>query len=87
MLQAELRDRFGIGFNQLLCITNMPVKRFADSLYKSVVMRPWRLDGGAGGGGGRVADYLPAGCLLLLLLTGPESCRSTWSCWCAASTR
>src|SRR4029077_5733245 len=28
----ELRDGFGIEFNRLLTITNMPIKRFADQL-------------------------------------------------------
>jgi radical SAM/Cys-rich protein len=28
----ELRDRFGLEFNRLLTITNMPIKRFADQL-------------------------------------------------------
>jgi radical SAM/Cys-rich protein len=31
----ELRDGFGIEFNRLLTITNMPIKRFADQLRRS----------------------------------------------------
>lgn len=31
----ELHDNFGISFNDLFTITNMPIKRFADHLYKS----------------------------------------------------
>ena len=31
----ELHDNFGISFNELFTITNMPIKRFADHLYKS----------------------------------------------------
>jgi radical SAM/Cys-rich protein len=30
--KEELRDQFGIEFNNLFCITNMPIKRFADFL-------------------------------------------------------
>jgi radical SAM/Cys-rich protein len=29
---AELRERFGVAFNRLITITNMPIKRFADML-------------------------------------------------------
>eukprot|EP00241_Pyramimonas_parkeae_P006396 CAMPEP_0114251346 /NCGR_PEP_ID=MMETSP0058-20121206/15220_1 /TAXON_ID=36894 /ORGANISM="Pyramimonas parkeae, CCMP726" /LENGTH=416 /DNA_ID=CAMNT_0001365139 /DNA_START=105 /DNA_END=1355 /DNA_ORIENTATION=+ len=32
--KAELRDCFGIVFNSLFTITNMPIKRFADFLYQ-----------------------------------------------------
>jgi radical SAM/Cys-rich protein len=30
----ELRDGFGLEFNHLLTITNMPIKRFADQLHR-----------------------------------------------------
>jgi radical SAM/Cys-rich protein len=30
--KTELRDRFGIEFNSLMTITNMPIKRFAEQL-------------------------------------------------------
>jgi hypothetical protein len=30
----ELKEAFGITFNQLFTMTNMPIKRFADLLYK-----------------------------------------------------
>lgn len=33
--QTELRDRFGIVFDRLLTITNMPIARFADSLARA----------------------------------------------------
>jgi len=32
--KKELREAFGIEFNSLLTITNMPIKRFADFLYR-----------------------------------------------------
>jgi radical SAM/Cys-rich protein len=32
--REELRGRFGIEFNQLFTITNMPIKRFADQLHR-----------------------------------------------------
>lgn len=32
--RAELWDEFGIEFNQLFTVTNMPIKRFADFLYR-----------------------------------------------------
>lgn len=32
--QAELAEHFGIAFNNLFTMTNMPVKRFADFLYR-----------------------------------------------------
>lgn len=32
--KEELMARFGIKFNDLICITNMPIKRFADHLYR-----------------------------------------------------
>jgi radical SAM/Cys-rich protein len=32
--KAELKDCFGIVFNRLFTITNMPIKRFADFLYQ-----------------------------------------------------
>jgi radical SAM/Cys-rich protein len=31
----ELRQHFGVGFNELFTMTNMPIKRFADHLYKT----------------------------------------------------
>jgi hypothetical protein len=34
LLQAELESRFGIVFNRLYTITNMPIKRFADHLHR-----------------------------------------------------
>ncbi len=33
--RMELRDGFGVDFNRLLTITNMPIKRFADQLRRS----------------------------------------------------
>lgn len=30
--KQELRENFGIEFNQLYCLNNMPIKRFADFL-------------------------------------------------------
>ncbi len=30
----ELADNFGIRFNSLLCLNNMPIKRWADHLVK-----------------------------------------------------
>jgi hypothetical protein len=32
--KQELDDAFGIVFNNLFTITNMPIKRFADFLYR-----------------------------------------------------
>lgn len=32
--KRELKNNFGIVFNNLFTITNMPIKRFADDLYK-----------------------------------------------------
>jgi Protein of unknown function (DUF3641) len=34
MQQEELMSTFGIQFNSLFTITNMPIKRFADFLYR-----------------------------------------------------
>merc|ERR1719245_2420793 len=33
--KQELRKKFGIEFHKLLTITNMPIKRFADYLYRN----------------------------------------------------
>lgn len=33
--KEELATRFGIVFNDLICITNMPIKRFADALHRA----------------------------------------------------
>ena len=32
--KEELWDTFGIEFNELFTLTNMPIKRFADFLYR-----------------------------------------------------
>jgi radical SAM/Cys-rich protein len=32
--KQELADNFGISFNSLLCLNNMPIKRWADHLVK-----------------------------------------------------
>jgi hypothetical protein len=33
--KSELHDAFGIEFNTLLCLNNMPIKRYADWLIVS----------------------------------------------------
>jgi radical SAM/Cys-rich protein len=33
--KIQLQEQFGIAFNNLLTLTNMPIKRFADMLYKA----------------------------------------------------
>ena len=32
--KQELQQVYGISFNQLLCLNNMPIKRFADYLLR-----------------------------------------------------
>eukprot|EP00581_Thalassiosira_minuscula_P011741 CAMPEP_0183718868 /NCGR_PEP_ID=MMETSP0737-20130205/12005_1 /TAXON_ID=385413 /ORGANISM="Thalassiosira miniscula, Strain CCMP1093" /LENGTH=463 /DNA_ID=CAMNT_0025948511 /DNA_START=129 /DNA_END=1520 /DNA_ORIENTATION=+ len=39
--KRELEENFGIGFNHLLTITNMPIKRFADFLAKEGKMKEY----------------------------------------------
>jgi len=33
--KRELHDNFGVSFSSLLCLTNMPIKRFADRLHQA----------------------------------------------------
>ncbi len=39
--KEELREAFGIEFNSLYTMTNMPVKRFADFLHRRGELKPY----------------------------------------------
>ena len=39
--KAELRDCYGVSFDSLLALTNMPIKRFADQLAREGKMREY----------------------------------------------
>lgn len=39
--RRELRRAFGISFTRLICITNMPIKRFADDIRRTSTLQPY----------------------------------------------